>query len=108
MADAQIPHLKIFGCSDSFIETYEVYGDGRRINEIDCLGMDVIVEFTDKTVIQIHYCKDNDQKGIWKIAMLNCGHAKYRLIPYSNENSGIYSDIFEIEAKIWTLDRVPA
>lgn len=103
MVSRKIPHLKIFGYSDDLIE---VYDGTRHINEIDCLGYDAIIQFTDKTEIKVHYGKNNNTLGVWEITVLNQGFATQGLTVCNDKNAEIYSDIFEIEADIWSLDRV--
>lgn len=96
-------YLKIFGYSDKLIEVQQ---NGMHYNEIDCLGYDVIFEFTDRTKIRFHYGKNNDTLGIWSIIVLNQGEAKQCLTICNDENAEIHSDVFEIKAKIWTIERV--
>lgn len=89
--------IKVYGASDDLVE---IEGSKYRDDEIGCYNTDVKIEFVDGTVIQVHYGKDNDTKGIWAITVLNKGSAYQELLVCEDENARIYSDIFLIGAEV--------
>ena len=89
--------VKVYGASDDLVE---IEGSEYPYDEIGCYNTDVKIEFADDTVIQVHYGKDNDTKGIWAITVLNKGSAYQELFRCNDENAKIYSDIFLIGAEV--------
>lgn len=89
--------VKVYGASDDLVE---IEGSKYQDDEIGCYNTDVKIEFVDDTVIQVHYGKDNDTKGIWAITVLNKGSAYQELLVCEDENARIYSDIFLIDAEV--------
>lgn len=89
--------IKVYGASDDLVE---IEGSKYPNDEIGCYGADVQIEFVDSTVIQVHYGKDNDTKGIWSITILHKGSAYQDLLVCEDENARIYSDIFLIAAEV--------
>ena len=86
---------KVYGMSDDLVEV-ETEKNIYPYDEIGCFDCMVRIYFTDNTVIEVEYGKDD--KGIWKIEIKNKGFARQKLTICDNEDADIYSDIFEIDA----------
>lgn len=87
--------LKVYGCSDDLVE---IEGTKTQYDEIGCYDSDVLIEFTDGTIIRVHYGKG--EKGIWDIKILSKGAAIVKFIVCEDEDADIYSDILEINAEV--------
>lgn len=74
------------------------HGTKTQYDEIGCFNSDVLIEFTDGTVIRVHYGKG--EKGIWDIEILSEGAAIVKFIVCEDEDAAIYSDILEIDAEV--------
>lgn len=87
--------VKVYGSSDDLVE---IEGSIYDEDEIGCYGQDVIIKFCDGTVIRVGYSKKD--MAVWFIDIEKSGEA-YKEIHFCNdENSDIYSDIFEIDEEI--------
>ncbi len=86
--------IRIFGWSDDLVE---IEGS-KKEREIDAYDKDVIITFTDGTVIRVGYCKPG--LGIWYIFIENNGPATKKLDICENQDDGAYSDVFFIDAEI--------
>lgn len=87
--------IKIRGVSDDLVE---IYGSCYREDEIGCFDADVRIRFLDGTIIRVGYPKDG--KAIWWIEVEKQGTAKQVLTICDDEDSDVYSDIFEIDSEI--------
>lgn len=87
--------VRVYGYSDDIVC---IEGSKYKENEIDCYDKDIEIEFTDGTIINIGYGKND--LAIWYICVKKYGSASYNHIVCEDENSEIYSDIFEIESEI--------
>lgn len=87
--------VKIYGSSDDLVI---IEGSKYQEKEIDCLGSDVGITFSDGTAIRIGYPKPN--AGVWWIKVEWQGVAKQTLTLCENEDADPYSDVFEIDAEI--------
>lgn len=87
--------VKVYGCSDDLVE---IENSAYEENEIGCFESDVIIRFTDGTIIRVGYSKPNI--GVWYIEIENQGTAKQELTLCADEDEALYSDIFEIDAEI--------
>ena len=86
--------VKVYGESDDLIEIE----NDKNFDEINCFNQATTIWFSDNTVIEVKYGKDD--KGIWKIKEIQGGHAPRKLTPCYDEDADIYSDIFEIQAEV--------
>lgn len=87
--------IKIFGYSDDLVE---IEGASYKTSEVDCFNKDVVISFTDGTIIRIGYAKPG--LGIWYIIIEKKGTAIQKLEVCEDQDSGAYSDIFYIDAEI--------
>ena len=87
--------IKIYGCNKGLIE---IKNDQYTTTEIDYFNHDVIISFADGTVIRVGYSKPN--LNVWYIKVEKLGTAKQKLTICNDEESKIYSDIFEIDSEI--------
>ena len=87
--------VRVYGASDDLVE---IRGSDYAEKEIDCYDHTVRLEFSDGTVVRFGYGKS--EAAIWWCRVEAEGTATHRLIECSDEDSGIYSDIFEIEAEV--------
>ena len=87
--------IRVFGWSDDLVE---IEGTTRAIQEVDAYNKDVVITFTDETVIRVGYCKPG--LGIWYILVENKGSAAQSLDICENQDDGAYSDVFRIDAEI--------
>lgn len=87
--------VKVYGCSDDLVE---IEGSTYEEDEIGCYDRDVLIYFTDGTVIRVHYGKPD--LGVWKITVEERGSAPQILTECVDEDADIYSDMFEISAEI--------
>ena len=94
--------VKIYGCSDDLVEIENsVFNE----NEIDCYNHDVRIKFDDGTVIRIGYSKPGI--GVWWIRVEEQGKANHTLTICEDEDSEIYSDIFQIESEVFSAAVIP-
>lgn len=93
--------IRVYGCSDDLVE---IEGSKYEQNEIDCYDKDVRITFKDGTVIRIGYGKPG--RGIWYVRVEKKGTARQRLTVCEDEHSGIYSDLFSIDADVETYELV--
>lgn len=87
--------VRVYGYSDDIVY---IEGSKYKENEIYCYDKDIEIEFTDGTIINIGYGKND--LAIWYICVKKYGSESYNHIVCEDENSEIYSDIFEIESEI--------
>jgi len=87
--------IKIYGASDDLVE---IEGSAYKHDEIGCYDQDVRLRFTDGTVIRVGYNKPS--LAIWYINVEKQGVAKQSLTICNDEDTKIYSDVFEIDAEI--------
>ena len=87
--------IRIYGCSDDYVI---IDGSCYAENQIDCYDRDVLIHFTDGTVIRIGYCKPD--LGVWYIVVEETGTATQTLTVCEDEDADVYSDVFEIDAEI--------
>lgn len=85
--------VRVYGYSD---DNLVLDGAPYPADEIGCFEQDVIVFFDDGTRIRAGYCKPN--LGVWYIKVEKQGTAKQKLTECFDEDSPLYSDVFEIEA----------
>ena len=86
--------IRIFGWSDDLVE---IEGS-KKEREIDAYDKDVLITFTDGTMIRVGYCKPG--LGIWYILIELKGTATQKLDICENQDDGAYSDVFFIDAEI--------
>lgn len=86
---------RIYGYSDDNVVIEET---GVCKDEIGCYDSVVDINFDDGTKIGVTYPKEN--MAVWNIRILKAGTANSKLTVCTDENAEIYSDIFEIDAKI--------
>lgn len=89
------PNVKVCGHSDDLVA---IEGSRYKENEIECFGRDVMIRFTDGTIIRIGYCKPD--LGVWYIVVEETGTATQTLTVCEDEDADVYSDVFEIGAEI--------
>lgn len=94
--------VRVYGSSDDIVEI-EPSGTVKA-SEIDCYDKDVRITFKDGTVIRIGYGKPG--RGIWYVRVEKKGTAKQRLTICEDEHSGLYSDLFSIDADVETYELV--
>ena len=87
--------LKVYGYSD---DNVVIEGAPYPFDEIGCFDEIVTVWFTDGTVIEVGYGKED--KGIWWIKIREEGSSESTLTECNDEDSDIYSDIFEIDSEV--------
>ena len=92
--------VRIFGASDDLVE---IENSDFPENEIDCYDRDVRLHFTDGTVIRVGYGKPNIG-GVWRIKVERKGTAAQTLSVCEDENASLYSDVFEIDAEIRSVE----
>ena len=85
--------VRVFGYSDDLVD---IEGSSYPEFEIDCFDRDVRLWFDDGTIILVSYSQD----GIWKICVEKQGYAPQKLTACEDEDSDIYSDVFEINAEV--------
>lgn len=94
--------MRVYGVSDDLLELEDTqYKD----DEIGSYDSEVIILFTDGTVIRCGYGKK--EGGIWYIKVLKKGTADSILNVCQDEDAEIYSDVFEINAEVishWVVD----
>lgn len=89
--------LKVYGYGD---DNLVIDGAPYPADEISCFDSTVIVRFSDGTLIEAGYGKDNE--AIWWIKVLAEGTAPQKWTECNDEDAEIYSDIFEIDADyVW-------
>lgn len=86
--------IKIYGASDDLLE---IEGSD-VVDEIGCFDCDVILVFSDGTIIRVHYGKPD--LGVWSIMILRQGSARHLLTLCNDENADPYSDVFTIDAEV--------
>ena len=87
--------VKIYGCSDDLVE---IEGSKYYENEIGCYDKQVRIWFEDGTVIRVGYPKECG--AIWWIWVEQDGPIRHQVILCYDEDTDIYSDIFEIDSEI--------
>lgn len=87
--------VMIYGASDDLVE---IEGSIYKENEIGCYNKDVIIKFSDGTVIRVGYPKKDIE--VWNIEIMEYGSAYKTIHICNNEEDEIYSDIFEIDAEV--------
>ena len=87
--------VKVYGASDDLVE---IENSQYKEDEIGCYDHDVRIRFLDGTIIRVGYPKDG--LGIWWIDIEKQGTAEHKLTICDDEDSRIYSDIFEIDSEI--------
>lgn len=85
---------KVYGYSDDIVEVETSNGSW----EIDCYNCEVEIDFNDGTTIRVGYPKEG--MAVWWIEVKEEGTAAQWLTPCEDEEAEIYSDLFEIEAKV--------
>lgn len=93
--------LKIYGASDDIVV---IEKDGKCTDEIDCFDKDVIITFSDGTVILVGYSKPN--LAVWYIKVKSKNNSAQNLVRCEDEDAEIYSDIFTIGADISDIEVV--
>ena len=86
--------IKVYGYSD---DNLVIEGAPYPADEISCFSREVIVTFSDGTVISAFYGKD-DILAILAIKVLERGTAEQKLTECLDEYADPYSDVFEIDA----------
>ena len=84
--------IRIYGYSDDIVV---IEGSKYKYSEIDCFDKDVKIWFKNGTEIKCGYGKQN--LAVWYI---NIESGSGNLTVCNDENSEIYSDIFEIDSEI--------
>lgn len=87
--------VRIYGASDDLVE---IENSKYKEDEIGCYNHDVLMEFTDGTIIRVGYSKP--KIAVWYIKYEKRGTADSVLTVCNDEEAEIYSDIFEIYAEI--------
>ena len=92
--------IKVYGYSDDNLVIEE---NGKCIEEIGCWGDTVKIWFSDGTIVECGYGKND--KGIWFIKLIVDGIAPNTLTECEDEDAEVYSDVLEVDAKItkWCL-----
>lgn len=85
--------VRVYGMSDDLVE---IEGAEYPYDEVECYDRDVKIWFDDGTVIRVGYGKKD--LAVWYIEVEEKGSAKSELEICEDEDSDIYSDIFEIDA----------
>ena len=93
--------IKVYGYSD---DNLVLDGAPYPADEIGCFESNVLVRFSDGTLIKAGYGKDN--LGVWWIKILEKGNAPQTLTECFDEDAEIYSDIFEIDADLVWWERL--
>ncbi len=86
--------VRVYGESDDLLV---ILGGPISVEEIDCYGEDVIVDFDDGTKIRAGYGKPTCS-GVWYVNVIKKGTAEQKMKVCLDENAEIYSDLFEIDA----------
>lgn len=86
--------IKVYGCSDDLVE---VEGAEYPYDEIGCFEHDVILEFTDGTIIRVGYPKMD--MAVWWIKVIADGSGSWGLEHCDDEDAEIYSDVFVINGE---------
>lgn len=86
---------KVYGYSDDIVCIEHVDGG---CTEADCYDRDVVMTFTDGTIIRAGYSKNGN--GIWWIEVEEQGTAYHSLEVCDNEDAEVYSDVFYIDAEL--------
>ena len=89
----------INGVSDDLVE---ITGSTYPESEIGCYNKDVRIHFVDGTVIRVGYPKAD--KAIWWIRVEQKGSATQILTECDNEDDQFYTDVFEIDAEIRSVE----
>lgn len=89
----------IYGVSDDLVE---IAGSTWPESEIGCYNKNVRIHFVDGTVIRIGYPKAD--KAIWWIRVEQKGSATQILTKCDNEDDQYYTDVFEIDAEIRSVE----
>lgn len=87
--------IKIYGASDDLVE---IEGSTYEEDEIGCYNQDVLIDFVDGTTIRVGYSKPD--LAVWYIRIEKKGTAPQLLTMCEDEDSDIYSDVFEINAEV--------
>ncbi len=82
---------KVYGASDDLIE---IEGDIR--DEVNCYGTDdqdkgVLLCFSDGTVLEVKYGKNDD--GIWEVKLRHKGTLFVKIDPCESEDADPHSDV---------------
>lgn len=89
--------IKVYGQSDDLLI---LDGAPYPADEIGCFDSTVTVRFSDGTLIEAGYPKND--KAVWWIEVLEKGNAPQTLTECEDEDAEIYSDIFRIDADyVW-------
>lgn len=86
---------KVYGASDDLVE---IEGSRYPEKEIGCYDANVRLWFSDGAVILVGYPKKG--LAVWWVKVEEKGTAAYTLIVCEDEESDLYSDVFEIEADV--------
>lgn len=89
--------IEVYGQSDDILV---LDGVPYPADEIGCFDSNVMVGFSDGTVIEAGYPKSD--KAVWWIQVRKKGTARQTLTECDDEDAEIYSDIFQIDADyVW-------
>ena len=89
---------KVYGYSD---DNLVIDGAPYPADEIGCFNSEVMVRFSDDTMIKAGYGKESNG-GVWCIKVINKGTAPQTLTECFDEDADPYSDVFEIDADyVW-------
>lgn len=89
--------IKVYGYSD---DNVVIEGAPYPADEIGCFNGAVRIRFSDETLIEVEYEKND--LAIWGIKVLERGTAPQTLTECNDEDADIYSDIFKIDAAyVW-------
>lgn len=91
--------LKVYGTSDDLIEL-----EGCLNEEIPCYDGNVILEFSDGTVLKIEYGKP--EGAIWKITPMSVGHNFIELTECLDDEENPYSDVAVLDFDISNLEDI--
>lgn len=87
--------VKVYGASDDLVE---IDNSQYKEDEIGCYDHDVRIRFLDGTIIRVGYPKDG--LDVWWVEIEKQGTAEHKLTICDDEDTRIYSDIFEIDSEI--------
>ena len=87
--------VRVYGVSDDLVE---IEGAKYPDDEIDCFDKDVLIGFTDGTVIRVGYPKEN--LAVWWIEIEKTGGAAYAMNRCDDQDAEIYSDVFSINSEV--------
>jgi len=86
---------RVYGASDDLVEL-----EGDLNGEVSCYQGDVLVAFSDGTVLRIQYGKPS-LAGVWQIIVLNQGLMYDRFEECHDEDGDPYSDqVFFVDGKL--------